>query len=112
MNRYKLGFWQLEVITDNELGTTTHYRIPFRYEEEYQTNSGGLIAGNVDQRSQSIVLISDTRLEKAVDGLGIIEIAKDDSVELEDGKTRIVTRVDKIPNGRGGYSWTRRIYID
>ena len=47
-----------------------------------------------------------------IDGYGLVEISKDDGVELADGKTRLVTRVEKIPNGRGGYSWTRRIYID
>lgn len=112
MNRFKLAWWKLEVITDNEVGTTSHYRIPFRYEEEMSNRSGGAIANGIDQKSFSMVIVSDNRLEKAVDGLGTIEISKDDGIEFEDGKTRLVASVDKFPNGRGGYSWTRRIYVN
>lgn len=112
MNRYKLGFWCVSVTTDNETGVSSSYRIPFRYEELFNTQHGGYIGSGIDQRANSISIISDTRLEMAIDGYGVVEISKDDGVELEDGKFRLVTRVDKEPNGRGGYSWTRRIYID
>ena len=112
MNRYKLGWWSTSVTTDNETGISSTYRIPFRYEEVYGTQSGGYIGSGIDQRSNAITIITDTRLEKAIDGLGLVEISKDDGVELEDGKVRLVTRVDKVPNGRGGYSWTRTIYLD
>ena len=112
MDRYKLGFWCVSVTTDNETGVSSSYRIPFRYSEEYGTQSGGYIGSGIDQRANQRVLISDTRLEMLIDGYGLVEISKDDGIELDDGKTRLVTRVDKQPNGRGGYSWTRRIYID
>lgn len=112
MNRFKLAWWCVSVTTDNETGVSSTDRIPFRYFEEYGTQHGGYIGSGIDQRANSRVLITDTRLEKAIDGLGTIEISKDDGVELEDGKQRLVTKVDKEPNGRGGYSWTRRIYIE
>lgn len=112
MDRYKLGFWCVSVTTDNETGVSSSYRIPFRYSEEYGTQSGGYIGSGIDQRANSRTIISDTRLEMLIDGYGLVEISKDDGIELDDGKTRLVTRVDKQPNGRGGYSWTRRIYID
>ena len=112
MDRYKLGFWCVSVTTDNETGVSSNYRIPFRYSEEYNTQHGGYIGSGIDQRANSITIVSDTRLEMLIDGYGLVEISKDDGVELADGKTRLVTKVDKIPNGRGGYSWTRRIYLD
>ena len=116
MNRFKLGWWLLSVTTDNETGVSSTFRIPFRYSEELGTQHGGYIGSGIDQRANPITIISDSRLEKTVDGLeeglGTFEIAKDDGVELEDGKVRLVTKVDKYPNGRGGYSWTRTIYLD
>ena len=116
MNRFKLGWWLLSVTTDNETGVSSTFRIPFRYAEELGTQHGGYIGSGIDQRANPITIISDSRLEKTVDGLdeglGTFEIAKDDGVELEDGKVRLVTKVDKYPNGRGGYSWTRTIYLD